>query len=181
MSGPGSKASSRRSCACACCRPPRLYFRALMRDQGRSPASRYRRLSQDVVADAKLMEPFAFVAARVLSADQARLRALAYVRELTPAHVREAALRVAENRCLIAWVRFEIEARTASYRYALEHLFIEAPQADGISVERALRGLEEHRALLDGLPGAPWSPACGVPAAQEVAAVAVPAVWKARS
>ena len=42
-----------------------VYFAALMRDHGRSPASRYRRLSEDVFADAKLMEPFAFVTARV--------------------------------------------------------------------------------------------------------------------
>jgi hypothetical protein len=158
-----------------------VYFRALMRDHGRSPSSRYRRLSEDVFADTKLMEPFAFVAARVIRADEARLRALAYVRDLTPGQAREAALRVAENRCLIAWVRWEIEARTAGYRYALEHLFIEAPQVDGVPVERALRGLEAHRALLDGLPGGPWSPACGVPAAPEVVAVAAPAVAKKRS
>jgi hypothetical protein len=149
-----------------------VYFAALMSDHGRSPASRYRRLSEDVFADAKLIEPFAFAAARVITADEARLRALAYVRELTAEQAREAALRVGENRCLIAWVRWEIEGRTAAYRYALEHLFIEAPQADGVPVERTLRGLEAHRALLDGLPGGPWSPTCGVPAATDVVAVA---------
>jgi hypothetical protein len=148
------------------------YFHALMRDGGRSPTSRYRRLSQDIFADAKLMEPFAFTAARVLKADEARLRGLAYVQGLTPAQAREAALRVAENRCLIAWVRWEIEARTMGYRYALEHLFIEAPQADGVAVERALRGLEGRRAIIDALPGGPWPPACGVPAAPEAMAAA---------
>ena len=145
------------------------YFSALMADGGRSPSSRYRRLSEDIVADAKLVEPFAFTAARVIAADQARLRSLAYIRDLTPWQAREAALRVAENRCLIAWVRWEIEARTAGYRYALEHLFLEAPQAEGAPVERSLRGLEAHRAVLDGLPGGPWSPACGVPPLPEVA------------
>ena len=149
-----------------------VYFAALMRDHGRSPASRYRRLSEDVFADAKLMEPFAFVAARVITADEARLRALAHVRDLTAGQAREAALRVAENRCLIAWVRWEIDGRTAAYRYALEHLFIEAPQTDGVAVERAVRALEERRILLDGLPGGPWSRSCGVPAAAEVVAVA---------
>jgi hypothetical protein len=148
------------------------YFRALMRDGGRSPISRYRRLSEDIFADAKLMEPFALTAARVLKADEARLRSLAYVQDLTPRQAREAAVRVAENRCLIAWVRWEIEARTANYRYALEHLFIEAPQADGVPVERALLSIEGRRAILDALPGGPWSPACGVPATPELVTVA---------
>jgi hypothetical protein len=49
------------------------YFRALMRDGGPSPASRYRRLSEDALADAKLIDPFAAIAARVLQADDARL------------------------------------------------------------------------------------------------------------
>ena len=38
--------------------------------------------------------------ARVVAVDQARLRSLAYIRDLTPWQAREAALRVAENRCL---------------------------------------------------------------------------------
>jgi hypothetical protein len=70
-SGPGSSGSWRISCAPACCRSRRSRTGAQsisppsMRDHGRSPASRYRRLSEDVFADAKLMEPFAFVTARV--------------------------------------------------------------------------------------------------------------------
>ena len=36
--------------------------------------------------------------------------------------VRHAAMRVAENRCLIAWVRLETGLRSRRYRYALEHL-----------------------------------------------------------
>lgn len=156
------------------------YFHAIMRDAGPSPSSRYRRLSEDVVADAKLMGPFALTAARVLKADEARLRGLSFVQDLTTSQARDAALRVAENRCLIAWVRWEIEARAASYRYALEHLFIEAPQMDGVAVERALKAFEAHRGVLDGLPGGPWSPSCGVPAvavevATPVALVAPPA------
>lgn len=148
------------------------YFHALMRDGGRSPSSRYRRLSEDAVADATLIEPFAFTAARVLKADEARLRGLAYVQDLTPAQAREAALRVGENRCLIAWVRWEIEGRAAAYRYALEHLFIEAPQREGVAVERALKFFDAQRTVLDGLPGGPWSPSCGLPAEAELAVAA---------
>jgi hypothetical protein len=147
------------------------YFRALMRDGGPSPASRYRRLSEDAAADAKLIDPFALIAARVAQADDVRLKSLAFVQDLTPGDARQAALRVAENRCLVAWVQVETARRSASYRFALEHLFIEAPQREGIEVERTLAALDAHRSAIDMLPGGPWAVAtCGVPAAPAVAA-----------
>ncbi|HEX8666683.1 MAG TPA: hypothetical protein VF744_21940 [Beijerinckiaceae bacterium] len=149
------------------------YFRALMRDGGPSPASRYRRLSEDAAADAKLIGPFALVAARVGQADEARIKSLAFVRDLTMDDAREAALRVAENRCLVAWVRVEVARRAASYRFALEHLFVEAPQREGVEVERTLAALDAHRGAIDALPGGPWAVAtCGVPPAAAVAEAA---------
>jgi hypothetical protein len=149
------------------------YFRALMRDGGPSPASRYRRLSEDAAADAKLIDPFALIAARVAQADEARLKSLAFVQDLTADDAREAALRVAENRCLIAWVRVETARRAASYRFALEHLFVEAPQREGIEVERTLAALDAHRGVIDGLPDGPWTvAACGVPVVPAVPAMA---------
>ncbi|HEX8164769.1 MAG TPA: hypothetical protein VF601_03155 [Beijerinckiaceae bacterium] len=146
------------------------YFRALMRDGGSSPASRYHRLSEDAASDAKLIDPFATVAARVVQADGMRLKSLAFVQDLTTDDARQAALRVAENRCLIAWVRVEVARRAASYRFALEHLFVEAPQREGIAAERALAWLDAHRGAIDALPGGPWAIAtCGVPPAFAVA------------
>jgi hypothetical protein len=140
------------------------YFRALMRDGGASPASRYRRLSEDAAADAKLIDPFAITAARVVQADEVRLKALGWVQDLTTDDVRNAAARVAENRCLIAWIRVEVGRRQASYAFALQHLFIAAPQGEGIAAERALAKLEAHRGAIDTLPGGPWEAAtCGVP------------------
>jgi hypothetical protein len=131
------------------------YHRALMSGSFRSPASRYRRLSEDAVADAKLIGPFAAVAARVIAADGARLGALVYVRHLDEPQVHDAVARVAENRCLIAWVRDETLARLESYRYALEHIFIEAPQNEGVPAERSLAKLAAYRVTLDTLVGAP--------------------------
>jgi len=149
------------------------YFRALMRDGGASPASRYRRLSEDAAADAKLIDPFAIIAARVVQADAVRLKALGWVQDLTTEEARNAAMRVAENRCLIAWIRVEIGRRQEAYAYALQHLFIEAPQGEGIAVERALAKLEAHRGAIDTLPGGPWEVAtCGVPAALAAPALA---------
>ena len=131
------------------------YHRALLGGSFRSPASRYRRLSEDAVADARLTGPFAAVAARVIAADGARLRGFAHVRHLEEPHVHDALARVDENRCVIAWVRHETLARLESYRYALEHLFIEAPQNEAVPAERSLAKLAAHRAALDGLVGPP--------------------------
>jgi len=142
------------------------YHRALTGQAFRSPASRYRRLSEDVEADMLLLGPFAEVAARVIAADRARLRSLSFVREIEEREIQEAAARVAENRCLIAWVRAEVHERSQAYRYALEHVFIEMPQHQAGPAERVIVALENHRRVLDRLPVPPLgNGACGVPAA----------------
>jgi hypothetical protein len=148
------------------------YHRALMGDSFRSPASRYRRLSEDAVADLKLIGPLAAMAARVIAADRARLRGLAYVHALHDDDAHDAAARVAENRCLIAWVRHETLVRLESYRFALEHLFIEAPQNEAVGAERSLAQLAAHRRTLDALAGpAPERLCAGEPTYTESAAV----------
>lgn len=156
---------------------PAIYVDALTDAPARSPASRYRRLSEDAVADARLLPPFAAVAARVAAADAVRLRSLPFVQSLDQAQVRDAAMRVAENRCLVAWVRHEAGARAAAYRFALERLVVETPQADAVGPERSLVYLDERRAALEGLlpPGA--AALCGFPvepAPGALAALATP-------
>ncbi len=131
------------------------YHRALMSESFRSPASRYARLAEDAHADLKLIVPFATRAARVIAADGVRLRSLAHVRSLDDEQADQAIARVAENRCLIAWVRDESLVRLAAYRYSLEHLIIEAPQGQAVAAERTLAGLEAQRRILDGLVGPP--------------------------
>jgi hypothetical protein len=127
------------------------YHRAVAGGPARSPASRYRRLAEDAVADRKLIAPFAAVASRVMAADVVRLRALPHVGLLTHADADDAVARVAENRCLIDWVRYETHARLEQYRYALEHLFIEAPQSEAVAAERSLAELAAQRQALDAL------------------------------
>jgi hypothetical protein len=127
------------------------YHYALISGPFRSPASRYRRLSEDAVADIHLIGPFAGVAARIVAADQVRLRSLGFVRDLDRVEIYNALARVAENRCLVSWVRREIWGRLESYRYALEHLVIETPQGEAVAVERSLANLEAYRDTLDGL------------------------------
>jgi hypothetical protein len=127
------------------------YHRALVSGAARSPASRFRRLAEDAVVDRKLIAPFAVVATKVMAADVVRLRALSHVAFLTHADADDAVARVAENRCLIDWVRYETHARLEQYRYALEHLFIETPQGEAVPAERALAALAAQRQALEGL------------------------------
>jgi len=127
---------------------PAIYFDALLSDGAISPASRYRRLSEDAAADARLLPKLTDVAARVFTADGVRLKTLAYAATVSPADIANAEARVAENRCLVSWIAFGLETRIAEYRYALEHLVIETPQAQAVPAERSLAFLEGSRSAL---------------------------------
>ena len=153
------------------------YHDALAGADARSPVSRYRRLGDDASADARLIPAFAGLAARVNDADAQRLRSLPFARTLDDWDVRQAAMRVAENRCLIAWVRLETGLRLERYRYTLEHLFAETPGPEAIAAERTLAMLAARRALLDPLlpPGA--AARCGL-GPEPAVATAQPLVLK---
>lgn len=127
------------------------YHRGLLADQGRSPVSLYRRLSEDASADLHLVEPFAATAARVLADDRIRLQALARARDVSAGDAGAAQARVAENRCLVAWVTAATAFRVAAYAYALDHLVIEAPQRDAAPTERAVAALARERTRLHRL------------------------------
>ncbi|MGY2049985.1 hypothetical protein [Methylobacterium sp. JK268] len=147
---------------------PAAYFEALAVGEARSPVSRYRRLSDDAVADGRLIPAFAEDAARVMRADLTRLRGLPFIRTLDDEDVRSAALRVAENRCLVAWVRREARLREAGYRFALEHLLLTVPGEEAVGAERSLAFLNARRRLLDPLLPVDAEARCGLaPAAGE--------------
>lgn len=131
------------------------YHAALMSTAEVSPAPLFRRLSEDAAADRKLLPPIIASAERVLAADSARLKLLMRVRDLSGDQVHDAATRVAENRCLIAWVRSEAHERAGRYRYALERLAVEAPQRDAGYAEREVLALEADLSLLNRLPVPP--------------------------
>ncbi len=141
---------------------PARFYDALLAPDFRSPVSRYRKLTDEAVADARLIPPFAGLAARVGDADARRLRSLPFARTLDDADVRRAALRVAENRCLVAWVRLETGSRLAAYRYALEHLFADAPDPAAAEAERALAMLAGRRPILDPLLPPDAAAKCGL-------------------
>ncbi|MFD0937450.1 hypothetical protein ACFQ12_20005, partial [Methylobacterium trifolii] len=121
------------------------YHDTLIGEGFRSPVSRYRRLSEDAVADTRLIPAFVAMAGRVNDADALRLRSLPFARTLDDWDVRQAAMRVAENRCLIAWVRLETALRAERYRNALERLFAEAPAPEAVGTERAVAGFAGRR------------------------------------
>ncbi|AWB24600.1 hypothetical protein DA075_00875 [Methylobacterium currus] len=141
---------------------PAAYVEAITAGPFRSVVSRYRRLSDDLVADGRLIPAFAETASRVVRADLTRLQSLPFITTLDDRDVRSAAMRVAENRCLIAWVRRETAARSASYRYALEHLLVAAPEDEAVAAERALAFLDSRRTLLDPLLPADAEARCGL-------------------
>jgi len=154
------------------------YYDTLTAEPSRSPVSRYRQLADDATADARLIPIFTALAARVIDADAARLRSLPFAKTLDDADIRLAAQHVAENRCLIAWVRIEAGLRLARYRYALEHLFAQAPAKESVPAERSLAMLAARRNLLDPLLPPDAAARCGLEAAIVPVAEAPPLVVK---
>lgn len=157
--------------------PPGLFVRdvaayhdGLAAVPARSQVPLYRRLAEDAGADARLIPALAATASLVIAADGRRLAGLPFARTLDDWDVRQAAMRVAENRCLIAWVRLETGARVGRYRYALEHLFAALPAADGVQAERAIAMLVERRALLEPLLPPDAALRCGLAPGEAVAA-----------
>jgi len=125
------------------------YHLLLMSEDYRSVASRYHKIGQDIEADRQLMVPFSQTAARVCAADRVRIASLRHVRELNDVQAEQAAARVAENRGLVDWVRRDMREKAAAYRYALEHVTIEAPMREAIRAEQALLALESAQQTLD--------------------------------
>jgi hypothetical protein len=118
------------------------YHLLLLSGEFRSVASRYAKLADDIEADHLLLNPFVIVATRVCLADRARLRSLQHVSFLSGAQRDHALYRVEENRFLLAWVQRDWRYRANAFRYALEHLMIEAPQHEAVLAERRLLSLE---------------------------------------
>jgi hypothetical protein len=136
--------------------PPAAYYATLVDAEFRSPASRFFTVAGDATADHLLISPFADNARRVYAADRARLAGMAYVNDLTPPEVSAVALRVRENRCLVARVRSAAYERLVAYRYAVEHGFLAMPQLQAIEAERSINALEIAVTELDELSAAQW-------------------------
>jgi hypothetical protein len=134
------------------------YHLLLMAEDYRSVASRYAKLGQDVEADRLLLLPFSQAAAKVCAADRVRALALNDVKELSHRQREQGVARIAENRMLVDWVRRDMRDKAAAYRYALEHVSIEAPMREAIRSEQALVALESAQQTLDYWDGCGENP-----------------------
>jgi hypothetical protein len=128
------------------------YHRALTLGFYVSQVSRYRRLSEDAMADRGLILPFRHVAGRVVAADDIRLRTARLSPRIDEEKRREAAIRAAENREVVERVRERLQFRVAAYRHALDNLVVEVPSREAIMAERAVMALEAEAALLNRIP-----------------------------
>lgn len=134
------------------------YHLLLLSEDYRSVVSRYQKLGQDIEADRLLMLPFSQVTARVCTADRMRVQNLNQIKDLNPTQRQQVIARVAENRMLVDWVRRDMREKAASYRYALEHLTVEAPMREAIQAEQALIALESAQQTLDYWDGCGENP-----------------------
>lgn len=120
----------------------RAYLRPLRWSRGQSPAPLFNRIAEDASADRALITPFVRLARSVLASDEARLELMMQAGTLGEFQAHSATARIAENRCLIAWVHASAIRRADEYRHALEQLAIEAPQMQAIEAEREVIALE---------------------------------------
>jgi hypothetical protein len=114
------------------------YGRNVLWMPGRSEASQYNQLVDDMTSDKELIGPFVALACYIADLDAKRARSLDYVADLTASQRENALGRVTENRMVIAWVQRALHQRVASYRYALEHLVIAVPSPLAVGAERTL-------------------------------------------
>jgi hypothetical protein len=135
---------------------PDAYFAALMSAGWRSSKPPYRRLLDDMAADDRLLDPYFAVLGRVAEADAIRLKGLPFIPDLAPQEKADVVARVEENRGLAWWVNEALSQRIVAYRYALQRLFIEIPDGQGVTAERQLAALDARvRAGAGGRPPGP--------------------------
>ena len=109
------------------------YGRQLIDEPHRSNASRYAQLIDDVRDDITRFDPFFNTARQVFDLDSKRNASLKFVSDLSPRERADAVARMEENTLIVQWVQQCLEQRIASYRWALEHLVVHAP--DGIAAD----------------------------------------------
>jgi len=118
------------------------YGRALLAESRAAINSRYGQLNEDIRNDVVRVEPFARVASRVLDMDAKRRASMRYVSDLSPQERGDAHARMRENVLIVQWVQQCIQRRAASYRWAMEHLVVAAPDPMAADVDRSLLLLE---------------------------------------
>lgn len=122
------------------------YGRQMIDEPHRSHASRYAQLIDDVRNDIVRLDPFFSTVARVADLDQKRTASLKLVADLSPRERGDALARMKENALIVQWVEQCLQQRIASYRWALEHLVIHAPDGMAADADRYIGDLSARSA-----------------------------------
>jgi hypothetical protein len=133
------------------------YGRQLIDEPHRSDASRYAQLIDDVRDDITRFDPFFNTARQVFDLDSKRNASLRFVSDLSPRERADAVARMQENALIVQWVQQCLEQRIASYRWALEHLVVQAPDDMAADADRLIRQL----AVLTANPPVAAAPVIG--------------------
>ena len=136
---------------------PTAYGRMLIDEPHRSDASRYAQLIDDVRDDITRFDPFFNTARQTLDLDSKRNASLKFVSDLSPRERSDAVARMEENTLIVQWVQQCLEQRIASYRWALEHLVVQAPDNMAADADRLI----EHLAALTANPPVTAQPVIG--------------------
>jgi hypothetical protein len=122
------------------------YGRQLIDEPHRSHSSRYAQLIDDVRDDVTRFELFYGGAIPVLDLDRKRNASLAHVSQLSPRERADAVARMDENALIVKWVQQCLERRVSSYRWALEHLVVHAPDNMAADADRLIGELASQTA-----------------------------------
>jgi hypothetical protein len=128
-----------------------LYAARLIATPMASAEARFARLGDDIASDRVRLAQFVLTAGTVAARDRIRNAAQAYVVP-SPAEGAALAQRVAGNGAIIQRTFNVLHARSAAYRFALDHLVLATPSPGAVPVERALAAFD--RALATPLPDA---------------------------
>jgi len=132
------------------------YATRLLDSRTHSPAARYAQLSDDIHNDMTRMPQFFEAAGRVLDMDVKRQKSLAYVSALSSAELKNTQARIRQNDSIVALVRAKLMQRSASYRFALEHLVIQSPSPMAVDIERAITAMNAEIAYYRS-PAPSWT------------------------
>lgn len=135
------------------------YYSWLRETHYQSSGVRYATLSRHILADIDTI-PATFAAiCAVIEVDRQRAAAIATLSSLGPNEAAEARSRKAENDQSIAWFVAMLNYRFESYNYALDHLLVETPAPQSVTVDYELTRLGHHVARAnahDFCSGATW-------------------------
>ncbi len=115
------------------------YYRWLRETQYNSSPTRYATVGRHIAADLDTLPTTFRSICAVQEVDRQRQIALAEIRNIEPAVAANAEARRVENTWHIDWFVRALTYRFESYSYALDHLLVETPHEQSMSVDDSLR------------------------------------------